>query len=280
MYDYGARNYDPAIGRWMNIDALAENGYSTSPYNYGLNNPISVVDVDGLYPLPILVYNKASNSYHLTNAASHLLSLVSGIDKRKIQNAEIKMRGAGHYVPFYIANDGGGAITLGRPAYQAIYYTENWFDDNKRSFNNHGYGQDINRWLRHLSHEVGHLDQIDLEGGLTSYSLEMLMQFTSVGFNHDSAPYEQQADIGQNEFIAFNSFIALNYGENSLADLFTKHKDTAIVNTINNWWSAYETFKGNKASRTQSFLEGLQTNLNNYSAGMYIYNGTNWVIKN
>ncbi|WP_394332867.1 RHS repeat-associated core domain-containing protein [Flavobacterium seoulense] len=24
MYDYGARNYDPALGRWVNLDALSE----------------------------------------------------------------------------------------------------------------------------------------------------------------------------------------------------------------------------------------------------------------
>ncbi|SHM44176.1 hypothetical protein SAMN05444484_10646 [Flavobacterium chilense] len=24
LYDHGARNYDPALGRWMNIDSLVE----------------------------------------------------------------------------------------------------------------------------------------------------------------------------------------------------------------------------------------------------------------
>lgn len=51
--DYGARNYDPALGRWMNIDPLAEKFTEWSPYTYGINNPITMIDIGGEYAVSV-----------------------------------------------------------------------------------------------------------------------------------------------------------------------------------------------------------------------------------
>ena len=47
MYDYGARNYMPDIGRWGNVDNKAELYFGRSPYIYALNTPVQAVDPDG-----------------------------------------------------------------------------------------------------------------------------------------------------------------------------------------------------------------------------------------
>ena len=43
-YDYGARHYDAALGRFTTVDPSAENYYSTSPFTYCLNNPLNYID--------------------------------------------------------------------------------------------------------------------------------------------------------------------------------------------------------------------------------------------
>ncbi|MDR1706661.1 MAG: RHS repeat-associated core domain-containing protein [Prevotella sp.] len=48
LYDYSARYYEPAIGRFTTVDPHAENYYSWSPYAYVGNNPIRLTDPTGM----------------------------------------------------------------------------------------------------------------------------------------------------------------------------------------------------------------------------------------
>ena len=61
-YDYGAKHYDAALGRFMTQDRFAEKYSALSPYQYGANNPICNVDVNGD---SIRVYTETTSNYGL-----------------------------------------------------------------------------------------------------------------------------------------------------------------------------------------------------------------------
>ncbi|WP_304145915.1 DUF6443 domain-containing protein [Mesoflavibacter zeaxanthinifaciens] len=89
--DITARNYNPELGRWMNIDPLAEKFPSYTTYNYALNNPINFIDVDGKSPDPILskvVQNAIQNA-----PAARALQRINGayykVFKKEIYSSSI-----------------------------------------------------------------------------------------------------------------------------------------------------------------------------------------------
>ncbi len=61
-YDYGARHYDPALGRFMTIDQTAEKYPEISPYTYVDNNPIKFIDPDGKEKVIVLDPNDRKNA--------------------------------------------------------------------------------------------------------------------------------------------------------------------------------------------------------------------------
>ena len=243
---FGARYMDHELmTMWLSVDPMADKYPSLSPYAYCAWNPIKLVDVDGLYPRAILKYDARAfphgGGYRLTSPAAHLLSLVSGVKESYIANSIIVERGVGHYVPWYSSKKGGGAITLGYSSNSSnIILTQNYFEDDASAYNNHGYGQNISEWLDILSHEVGHIPQIDKNGGMAGYVSNAMMEYLQSA-GHDAAPSEKEADLGKTQYRKFNAFVSIKYGKKAISELLSSHNsDKQKINTLDRWWNEYK----------------------------------------
>ena len=78
-YDFGARMYDPRIGRWFARDFLAIKYPSYSPYVFSIDSPLNVIDPDGK-DIIVLAHGYRNDDLNAAHLVGHQAALI-GNDK-------------------------------------------------------------------------------------------------------------------------------------------------------------------------------------------------------
>ena len=76
-YDFGARVYDPRIGKWLSLDPLAEKYPGTSPFVFAANSPIVTMDPNGGENVVYLVLLNPNSTKLSKNEAGYIAALAT-----------------------------------------------------------------------------------------------------------------------------------------------------------------------------------------------------------
>jgi len=194
---------------------------------------------DSLLFKHILVTPSVGKGFRYSPLMVNLLSKVSTVSENIIANTIVEPRTFRKYVPFYNANKGGGAITLGNQKWQTITFTENFFSTDQQQFNNYAYANDLHSWLRMSSHEVGHLAHTHRFKSFIIYLIVFAYQYIKYG--HDAAPLEIEAEEGTSELYRFDNFLRTVGLDQGTISLITSGKsEEEKISDLEGLWRLYQ----------------------------------------
>jgi len=167
--DYGARFYDPELGRWHAPDGMSEKHYDNTFYIYTLNNPILFIDPFGLDTFNINIHDNTINRITVKDSESHTYIISDEEKYLSIFTLDINEFGLiqfqeeGSNRSRYGFRDQGGDNLINPETAGAFFgllyrWSETTWGNNKVLFDDiSGYkGQDIG----HITHRTG--DDIDI----------------------------------------------------------------------------------------------------------------------
>lgn len=81
-YDFGARIYDPRLGRFLSVDPMRDKLSHLSPYGYAANSPLVLIDKDGEIPIIPLLLRGATGAV-VSAAMQYSINMIIYQDSKK-----------------------------------------------------------------------------------------------------------------------------------------------------------------------------------------------------
>jgi RHS repeat-associated protein len=256
-YDYGARNYDASLGRWMNLDPMAHNYMKYSPYSYTINNPVNNIDYNGKFVLPKEFIKKYKR------LAQYLKNGIQGIlGNKQIMGA---LRKNGQFTDKQIRT----ALTWGEGP--DIHISQLRTDKYGNEINGKYIGGEDLTFLKQKSTTL--LIDIDLIEALekaVGKDRDAYLFYVAQIILHELTHYgEDRGKFVPGEEGQLFELDAYGQEINNLED---------ARNILNAWKKSKKKKEENNKAKTEGF-QSLLDDIDNLDEGTYVWDGTSWVKK-